>query len=101
MREENNGAIEEALADPISLPVVVVWATNRAGTKRVKANALVDTGSTSTFCTMTLAKQLGLELSPIVLPLRTLNGVQSACQVSACEMMVAPLEDPLETMALV
>ena len=55
-----------------------VWVRAHGQSDYIQTNALLDTGSTRTFCSKDLVEQLGIDGSERVLNLETVNGERSS-----------------------
>jgi hypothetical protein len=78
----------------VSLPVVPVYARSPDGSYCVETCALLDNGSTGTFCTAELARKLHLHGQEQTLSITTLNGRQSNENTSIVSFVVMGFDEP-------
>jgi hypothetical protein len=82
----------------VSLPVVPVYARSPDGSYCVETCALLDNGSTGTFCTAELARKLHLHGQEQTLSITTLNGRQSNENTSIVSFVVMGFDEPVAVM---
>ena len=70
----------------VALPIVPVRVSSPTASRQVTAYALLDTGSTGTFCSQELLDQLGIQGREEVVSLTTLEGCNQQCESQVVEL---------------
>ena len=75
------------------LPIVPVKVTCRSTNKVFTTYALLDSGSTASFCSNSLLEELEVNSSKYRIQLGTINGVQNDCQTTVTSLEVLDLDE--------
>ena len=76
-----------------SLSIVPVKVKGNCGTKEVTTYALLDNGSTASFCTKDLLHELGVATTRCHLSLATVNNVVENCEGTIASLRITNLEE--------
>ena len=78
-----------------SLSIVPVKVTGNCGTKEITTYALLDNGSTASFCTKDLLHELGAATTRRHLSLATVNNVVENCEGTMASLRITNLEESI------